>query len=449
MLITGLVETLRAAPGETPLAARSVIGVCVLALALGVQVPKHFAVWLCNLAWRGGLREKSQEVNPAPHAAERPLYWLVLSILALCGGVLAAVAPWTARGVIAVRLWFLENFLWSAVPREVLDTATALLLVLLPLGVLGIVISCVHHLCCRQAEWEESATAWCLMGAAGGMAAAIAIADVISPAGALIASALPLLVIAILAAPLGSSDEPSLGEAELGATAMPTASDRWPRLLRAAIVAVGGGAACAAHVWSEQLSVAPVDGAIQVAAVVLATALGMFAGHRYGFGRAHSIGAFGATCSIAGLGAALGSLALREGQSAGLFAVGLACVGAGGIGYALSFGQQTLLDRVAQRSAAGAQELGWMLGCAALTVIATAPLAVGVFGPRAAMLMLALSLVALGGLLAIHETFHATGRGPVRMATVFASLAITLALALATPSAPPHGLSAAAASIGR
>lgn len=73
--------------------------------------------------------------------------------------------------------------------------------------------------------------------------------------------------------------------------------------------------------------------------------------------------------------------------------------------------------------------------CIAGTVAITAPLAVRLFGHRATLQMVALSLVALGGTLVIHDPGHAPQVRHRRLAAVFASLGGMILMALFTQSA--------------
>jgi len=426
-----------AADGMRP---RTVIGASLFALAVGVRVPQRFAVWVCTFAWEralgGGSRDSGVgnrragiDLQGAPHSTERPLYWLVLSVLALGTGVFAGVTPLTARIITFVHDRMIESFLWSAMPLEALDFLTVLAIVVLPLGLCGLAISCVHHLCCRQAEWDERATIWCTIGAAAGMLLAGVLRQVVSPSAAVTASALPCFVVSMGAAILGSSEAPTTRTTRRDRGAVPACRDRWPTLLRTAIVAVAGGGACAATVWTGYLGASYAAWPLVLTAILLALAAGLFIGHRAEFSIAHNITGFGVACAISGLAVVVGTRISNDRFAiVSLVVLTPACLSASAIGCALSFGQLALRVRAASPSSSGARQLGGMLGCAGLTVLVTAPLAVHVFGHRAALVMLALSLAALGGTLVLHETEDLPRLRRARFGMVLGSLAVVLAI---------------------
>ena len=144
-----------------------------------------------------------------------------------------------------------------------------------------------------------------------------------------------------------------------------------------------------------------------------------------------TIGGFGAACNVAGVVVAIGVVARSSSSGrAGATESILACAALVGIGFATAYGRQTLLIRVASRSSAGAVELGRLLVCAGLTLLVGAPLAVHFFGPTAALIMLAVSLVALGGTLVIHDPVGSPQTRRIRLAALFVSMGTMLLLSL-------------------
>jgi len=437
MVVVGLSARFRVVFAETGGPPSVVVGAVLFALAVGVRVPHRFAVSVCTAAWRRFVRKgtTSELAGVLIHhgAADRALYWLVLAVIALAAGVAIAFLPPSVSTVSALYGWMNAHFLWSKVPLILLQAFTAFAAGVIPLAALGLSISCVHHLCCRYAQWEVDATAWILMGVAFGVLLATrAIGSMIAADPFLIAASLPALLVSIAAAFLGASgDQSILRPVEPPPAALPLWSDRWPTLLRASIVAVGGGSACAAYVWIDHLAQNSDHRGMLPASLLITLAIGLFGGARMNRPGPRTIGGFGAACNVAGVVVAIGAVACSSSSGrAGATVFLLACAGMVGIGFATAYGRQTLLIRVASRSSAGAVELGRLLVCAGLTLLVGAPLAVHFFGATAALIMLAVSLVALGGTLVIHDPVGSPQTRRIRLATLFISMGTMLLLSL-------------------
>jgi len=436
MVIAGLTARFHTTFRESGGSSSAVAGAALLALAVGVRVPHRFAVSVCAAAWRRFIRRGTgSQLSSAlirPGVPDRALSWLVLAVIALFAGVSTALLPLSVSASDAAYEWMREHFLWSPTPLAVLQIVTAFAGGVIPLAALGFSISCAHHLCCRFAQWEADATAWALMGTAFG---ALLASRLVSSAGTayplLIGGALPSLLVSIAGALLGSSRGTfSARSFEPTPTALPLWSDRWPTLLRAGIVAVGGGSAGVLSVWMDHLAPNPHRVGMMLSPMLLSLAIGMLAGARSKWPGLRSVGGFGAACSAAGVGVALGAAALSSSRATTATALVLACAGLTAVGFATAYGRQTLLIRVASRSSAGAIELGRLLACAGFTLLVGAPLAVRFFGPAAALMMLALSFVALGGTLIIHEPLDCPGTRRIRLWELLISMATMLLLSL-------------------
>ena len=419
-----------------------VVGAALFALAVGVRVPHRFAVSVCTAAWRRFVRKgtTSELAGALIHhgAPDRALYWLVLAVIALAAGVAITLLPLSVSTVSAFYEWMNAHFLWSKAPLALLQTFTAFAAGVIPLAALGLSISCAHHLCCRFAQWEVDATAWILLGAAvGALLATRAIESMIAADPFLIAASLPALLVSIAAAFLGASgDQSILRPVEPPPAPLPLWSDRWPTLLRASIVAVGGGSACAVYVWIDPMAQNSASVILSAAknlpaSLLIALAIGLLGGARMNRPGRRTIGGFGAACNVAGVVVAIGAATCSSSSGrADATVFILACAALVGIGFATAYGRQTLLIRVASRSSAGAVELGRLLVCAGLTLLVGAPLAVHFFGPTATLIMLAVSLVALGGTLVIHDPVGSPKTRRIRLAALFVSMGTMLLLSL-------------------
>jgi len=442
MVFIGLSAKFKVVFAESGGPSSAVVGAALLALAVGVRVPHRFAVSACTAAWRRFVRKgtTSELAGALIHqdAGDRALYWLVLAVIALGAGLAIALLPLSVSTLSAFYAWMNAHFLWSKTPLALLQAFTAFTAGVIPLAVLGLSISCVHHLCCRFAQWEVDATAWILIGSAAG--AVLAVSAIGAKAAAdlfLFAASLPAFLVSIAAALLGSSGGPSnLNPVEPPPAALPQWSDRWPTLLRASIVAVGGGSACAAYVWIAHRTYHLEHRGIWLASLLIAFAMGLLGDSRMSRPGRRTIGGFGAACNVAGVVIAMGAGVCPSSSGKGNAAAFiLAFAGMMGIGFATSYGRQTLLLRVASRSTAGSIELGRLLVCAGLTILVGAPLAVHLFGATAALVMLAVSLVALGGTLVIHDPVGSPRTRRIHLCALTVSMATMLLLSL-LPSAP-------------
>lgn len=436
MVVSGLVVRFRQlfASPDSPDAtvAGTVVGVSLIGLAIGVRVPQRLALWVGSVAWRRVLRRAAPpgvtQTLPAPTDMDRPLYWLVLSVLALAGGVATALLPLAARVATATYAWMNVHFVWSVGPLAVAEAILLLGACVVPLTLLGMAISCAHHLSCPDCRWNTRATGWLLVGAAGGAVAAGWALEMLGRADlVLVAAALPVLLVALGSAISGTSHGTSKAEQRAPAP-LPISTDRWPTLLRAGVVAVGGGGACAMVVWLGQ---PPQDGGlsgVSAASMLLVAGVGVLiacGSSRCGF---RSVGGFGFAIATAGIVVAGGALLARSSGTLGTTATRVAALaGMLSIGFATAYGRQTLLVRVASRSSTGAETMARTLVCAALTAWIAAPLALRVVGPPATLIMLALSMIALGGVLVIHEPTHSTRTRRLRLCAVFACVAALIA----------------------
>lgn len=419
------------------LGTHAVVAGTVLSLAFGVSIPQRFVVWVGWVTWRRFTRTGISPDGVIAHlgqgAPDRPLHWLVVSVLALCSGVGTLVLPLIAAWGGNLHGWLHSQFLWPAPADLILDTFMAFAMSMIPVVPLGVALCGLHHLCCPRGQWDGRATAWSLVGAGAGLLGVASIGSTgVHPNVLLAVAALPALCVPFSVALLGRSGVERFPTDRAADVHAPSHRDRWPRLLRTALVAIGGGGACAATVWIEHLRNGMHGGTVLQAAMPAAMGFGMLVAGAKDRLANRSIAGFGIACSAAGVATAIGVLGMRAGLAESVEVVVLACFGLGAIGYAAAYGRTTLGARVASRAAAGSQELVRFLICAAITVLFTAPLAVHLFGHPAALLMLSLSFVALGGTLVIHETTDPPRLRRTRLSIVFASLFVLIALSVVT-----------------
>lgn len=410
------------------------------ALAIGVRVPQRFAMWLCALAWQRFLsRGSTWEISAlavSPGSVDRPLHWVVLSVIALLSGITTALMPLNVRLASSAYDWMHVHFLWSAAPLAVLDALTVFVTALVPMVFLGLAWSCAHHLSCRYGQWDPKATAWLLIGAAAGTWVAASIMEFASKTDlVLVAAGLPTLLVALLSAwSTGSHTGDSDRDTGTQSSALPIWIDRWPTLLRASIVAVAVSGACAAWVWNRYLTNSAAQAETMTMLMLFSLGGGVLAGCRAKRSGLRSIGGFGVACAAAGVVVAVGPVGLGHAPRSEMTgAQVLACANLAVIAFAVAYGHQTLLHRVASRSSVGATILGRMLVACGLTVWVGAPICARLLGEMATLAVLGLSLLALGGMLITHEPSYSSRTRRVRLCAVFGSIGAMIGLALFPP----------------
>lgn len=425
--------------GRFPPSRAIIVGASLLALGIGVRFPQRLAIWMCTPAWRrfaiDGRAWSASGILVSPGAPERRLYWAVFSIVALGAGIAVALLPACVPPASATYRFLHVHFVWSDAPLAMLNFSVSIVAGLVPLALLGLALSCAHHLCCTHGQWDIRATAWAIIGAGFGAG----VAEWYEGAGGrvaplLIGAALPALAVAIGAAVLGSAKDHQEVSEEVSREAsaccpLPVCSDRWPTLLRASIVAVGGGGVCAIFVSSQWLNRGQVQSTGILPHLLAAVGIGIAVGSRVPVGTVRTIGAFGMGCAVAGIVVGVSTFALASQPHApSWLATVFAASGAATIGYATSFGRTVLLSRVARRSTAGARMLARMLVCGAVTILVAAPIATYLFREPATLMLLSMSLIALGGLLVIHEPSYTPQVRRARLGTVFGSVAAMILL---------------------
>lgn len=413
---------------------RTVVASAMTALAIGVSFPRRISAWIARTASRTlrAVASAKQDVSNG-EVADVSFSWTVVSVLALGCGLAASVTPLLSAWAMALRMSLNSAFLWPFPTGMLLDGLLTLLVCGIPMFLMGAIWCALHHLSCPACHWQSRVTGWALVGAGvplGFIAATGAVAfpsQLMLVASALPALAIPLLIAAAPHAPRSSVDEPVSAIA-------PTLRDRWPRLLRAAIVAVGGGAVCAALVWSEQAMTAG-DSAFSIAAITtMLLGMGNLLADAARTG-SPSMGGLGLYCAVAGLLTAFGILGIGASPDhSAIVRLAPAGVGFFAIGLAMGHGRSLLWARVASRSIAGAAELTRFLLCAAFSVWVTGPLAIRLFGRPATIIMVALSLVAVGGTLVIHDSADSPQRRRRRILLVFACLSLMILLVLLGPA---------------
>ena len=107
-----------------------------------------------------------------------------------------------------------------------------------------------------------------------------------------------------------------------------------------------------------------------------------------------------------------------------------ACLSMAVIGFAIAYGHQALLGRVASRSSVGATTLAHILATSAIILWVGAPLLVMLLGASTTLTALALGLLALGGTLVIHEPDYIRPSRRLRLGAIFLFIGLIIAWSL-------------------
>jgi len=427
---------------------RTVVGIALLSLALGVRVPQQLAWWVCIQAWRRFLAwwvciqawrrflRRGRMSGPADVVAnatrgEKPLYWLVLSVVALGGGAAIALLPSSSRVMLAFYDQMHASFLWSPGSLAILQAVATFAIEVVPLAILGLAFSGVHHLVCPYGRWDPRTACWLLIGAACGTAVATWVAPAARQGNLLmVTSALPALLVALVcASSMASRNAGTRGEDGSTAALLPVWTDKWSGLVLFGSVFVGGGAAFATALWVQQLDQSGIVSKVSLPIALVAIAVGIAGGCHTRRTSLRSIGGFGMACVAAGTILTVGSLAFRHGAALPHeCALALAFSTLVGMGFAAAYGQQALLNRVANRSLAGAGILTQTLICSALLVWFGEPVAEHLTGGLLAFVLLVLCLLGLGGVLIIYEPNYSLRSRRIRLCAVFACISAIIAI---------------------
>lgn len=442
LLVVGVIQSFDRlfATGAIGTGSVAVIGVALLAIGFGVRIPQQFALLICLRVWRrwpnrnGSLDLSGVLLRGVD--ADRPLYWIILAIIALIAGISSALLPLQFRASAAAYHWMTDHFLWSTVTLTILQIITLVLTLAWPLTILGLSVSCVHHLCCPHGRWETRATGYLLVGTGAG----VLLANQLTLLGAriemvLAIGAIPALLTALIAGCSRASRKPSTSQGLSEERALrPSFEDRWPRLLRLSIVTIAGASACATTLWCRSVQIHASQSYLLVALVLVAMGVGVLAGCHPRLASGRTIGGFGVACMASGTLVAL-SLGLMRFWQSGLQSALLSCtISVCAIGYAMAYGRQALLSRVGCRSLEGATIVAQSLVCASLTVWLGVPLVEDWMGTEATRVLLALSLLALGGILVIFEPGDSTRTRRLRLAAAFVPIATMISLSLLVPN---------------
>ena len=450
-LALGLLEHFFRLFDPTPTTWRMVLGADFLALAAGLLIPHRLATWLAARMWRR-LRGPAAGAATLPYSAflpaqkDRPLHRVVLAGVALCCGGAAIISLGLFRLARQAHDFLLNEFLWGSAGGGLL-VAVECGLVVVVVGFVfvpvGLTWGCVHHLSCPVGGWRVRPLA--------GVSAGLAVAGFAASAGAgrsfglhpdllLLVGSVPFFLLSILSTRFSTlQGQPSAEACGAADRTAPQARDRWPVLIRAAVIATFACAVLSAGIWWRVFGILATPtvhgGAVALTMWGLGVAVGVALECAVPDRRMHSIGALGLSCALAGVGTALSAACLGllgvwghrvAGHAAGTYFLAALIVGlpAFAMGHAVSYGYHAALARVGHRSEIGAALLfRMMLAAAAVVIFLLTPL-VPAFGTYAGQVAVSLVLVGVGGALIIHEPTYLRNTRRLRLGMVFGSIVL-------------------------
>jgi len=406
-----------------------VAGVGLLCLAVGPL--------LATLpAGSGGRRWRDRLATPASYPQDRALLWTVLAVASLATGFAIVGLGLGLPVAESSHRWLEGRFLWPGGLKLIVPVATATA-ILLPAGaVSGLGLTALCRLAGRGRGWSLQPVGWCVVG--GGLAWYLLAAPGVGGAAgrtALLGAALPVFVVAVLAVwRIGgrAGDDGTAGVTE--PVSAPRAREDQPRLVRMSAVWLAACIGVVVLAWSrlwEQLPLLGDDPGPGAAILLLAGVAGGLLGGLRGEGsRLHSAGGLGVMCAAAGAGIAAlvlipawwrGFDRLAAGPPVILSGVGL---GSGVLlGCALRYAHLVVLPRAGSPAGVGASLLFVCLAAAGVALLAVAEVD---RAARVAFVMLAavaLSMLALGGTIIIHEPAHSSRTRRARLAAILAAIA--------------------------
>lgn len=404
----------------------------LICLAVGAIVPSRLA----RLEGRG----RRPGLHHVPFASgDRSLLWTVLAVVALAAGLAMAgtimILPFAERGY----QWLAERFLWPSSMLRVVQTLVMVIALSPALVSVGLLTGCVCRLGSGGRGWSLQPVGWGLVGVGAGAVISQIVAANLAGETVLLTAAVPLLVVAVLAVRLIGASEGKLDQPEALPQPLPDRSDREPILIRVSAVWLAAAAAAVVLIWMQvSRHWLGGDGGSSLAVVGALAAMigvGLIVGERWQWTRGCSAAGAGISCAVAGIGVAcaaalpaawLGGASWRAVPPGAILLAG--CLSSLLVGFALAYAHRAVLARSGSRGAVGAGLLSLSLGASAVLLLTLGESGAAAKGMFAALTTVALSLVALGGAIVIHEPAGSPRVRTCRVGVLFVSIAALIVL---------------------
>lgn len=435
----------------TPLTARLVWGAVFLGLGVGPGLPPALALWVGTRAFRRGTTRTALTARLTVGGdVDLSVLWTVLAGLALAVGLALLGLPLVVSCGRAAYDASLGRFVWGVATLTAFECLLIAITAVPVFALLGWVVSCVPIVARSVERWDPRIVPWVLLGVAFGILVPVVIGEAaVPPPVWMVTGAVPFLVVAMLSvqrSQVHAGSGHAVREAE--PPVPPDTRDPWPSVLRVT-VAIGAVTLVAALFgWCRALSIL---GRFERVGIVglWVPALAAVAGGwgwscRRDWTRIGSVGVLGSVFVVAGVAMALPLVVVAfaspsvgpappHGPWFWLLVVTCVSVPAFAGGYVTGSAAGAVLGRMGNRPTVGSS----LLSLAAVSVSALAYVALwpvlAALGTYAFLAAGALTLLAVGGVLIIHEPAAGRALRTRRVAWVF-GVVIVLILVLPRPA---------------
>ncbi len=435
----------------TPLTARLVWGAVFGGLSVGPGLPPALALWIGTRAFRRGATRTALRARlTVSQDVDQGTLWTVLAGLALVAGLALLGLPLLVSCGRAAYETLLGRFVWGTATLTALEALLIAVTAVPVFALLGWLISCVPIVTRSAERWDPRSGPWILLGAAFGILVPVGIGEAkVPPPVWIVAGAVPFLVVAIVSVQRSQVHAGRLRAGrETDAPAPLDARDPWPSILRAAEAIGAVTLVVALFGWCRAVSIlarCERGATLGFWGVGLAAVAGGWGWScRRDWTRIGSVGALGAVCVAAGIAMAVPLAVIacvspdigpRPTHGPWFWLLVATCVSVPAFsgGYVTGSAAGAALGRMGNRPTVGSA----LLSRAALSVSACLYVilwpVLAALGTYALLAAAALTLLALGGVLIIHEP--TTGHRPRtrRVAWLFL-IVIVMTLILPRPA---------------
>ena len=420
-----------------------VSAIALLLAAVGMGVPERALFWLRKLVpHRVRQLGISRELDANGQVwllslgreREPALTWLSVALTSAVAGLVGIGWLIASRPAGMVYEWLLDRFFWNSLSLAALEWAGIGLLLAIPWMLNGLIFVTLAATADARGEGRLNPTAGVWAGGLLGMGAAIFFHAWAAPYGlsaerTVMLGTLPLFALAVLAARFSQqadSRQVEPGTAHVIPPELPLAAET---LLRgsSAIWGIGASAACAG--WMGCLAIDPAgQGWVQTGPGLLL--LGITAGFLIACGQrnvqAGSTSASGLAVWLSGFGVGVAAMLAVATHDSALSVWIQALLISVPLGHALHHVSQSWLARSASRALGFAQVGVTLLTGTAIGLTLSRWWALPNLGPMGTLSAGSLILLAAGGLLELYEENRPIRAQRLRLALVFASLAVAI-----------------------
>jgi hypothetical protein len=430
-----------AAIGPDPETTSMVVGVALLAAAVGPWLPGRVILGIARFIQRRGRRSREPDddvigsllVLRATRERDRSLIWLSISVLACAAGVLSLLTLMLMRPVAGTYHYVLQHFFWTNATLSGLEWLGTTLLIGPSWVLHGLLITTLASAVGRERPVRQRPGLIAAIVAGPGLALLLISkwrAETLSGAQEFMVGVLPLFIVAAMAARMSQRADKPPRTAPPVETA-PELPGGAEGLIWVLLVVWGIATALAGTGWVTCRHIAARDwpsAHTQWGWYLLVLGLGTAVAWQHARHQTRSASGCGMAAWTAGLGAGAASVLASFypgrpwSELLQLLLPGLT------FGYALHYAELAWLARSGSETQGFAQLVSAVLAGLAVGVIAGRWWALEALGPVGMMTAGALIMMALGGIVQIYEEDRPARIRHQRLALVFSSLAAAIIL---------------------